>query len=146
MDSVFAFLRTRPRRCILLPSCQVEVGTAPRAVLCAKVQIGLWPVQRCKRERHLQVPGLGPQVSGTGVQVQVPGPGQIQIPNLYPNPNARTWLPTAETRDLKNESPCRLSGLRFPFEPFFPSGQLALCSTGQLTLSLRPSCPPALES
>jgi hypothetical protein len=43
-------------------------------------------------------------------------------------------------------APRRLSGLRFPFEPFFPSGQLALCSTGQLTLSLRPSCPPALES
>ena len=28
------------------------VGTAPRAVLCAKVQIGLRPVQKCKGERH----------------------------------------------------------------------------------------------
>jgi hypothetical protein len=50
-----------------------------------KVQIGLRPVQRSKRERHLQVPGLGPQVSGTGFQVQVQVPGEIQI--LNPNPN-----------------------------------------------------------
>ncbi len=51
----------------------------------AKVQIGLRPVQRCKRERHLQVPGLGPQVSGTGFQVQVQVPGEIPNLNLYPN-------------------------------------------------------------
>ena len=37
--------------------------------------------------RVFQVPGLGPQVSGTGVQAQVRVPGKIQILNLYPNPN-----------------------------------------------------------
>ncbi len=51
----------------------------------AKVQIGLRPVQRCKRERNLQVTGLGPQVSGAGFQVQVRVPGEIQNLNLYPN-------------------------------------------------------------
>jgi len=52
----------------------------------AKVQIGLRPVQRCKRGRHIQVPGLGPQVSGTGyqVQVRVRVRGKLQILNLYP--------------------------------------------------------------
>jgi hypothetical protein len=38
----------------------------------------------CKRERQFQVPGLGPQVSGTGYQVQVRVRGNIQILNLYP--------------------------------------------------------------
>jgi len=28
-------------------------------------------------------------------------PGEMQIPYLYPNLITRTWLPTAETRDLK---------------------------------------------
>jgi hypothetical protein len=64
------------------------VGTAPRAVLSAKVQIGLRPVQRCKSGTHLRVPGLGPQVSGTGYQVQVRVRGKIQVLNLYPNLNA----------------------------------------------------------
>ena len=39
------------------------------------------------QERHFQVPGLGPQVSGTGYQVQVQVRGEIQILNLYPNLN-----------------------------------------------------------
>ncbi|MEY3813161.1 MAG: hypothetical protein RI910_614 [Verrucomicrobiota bacterium] len=38
----------------------------------------------CKREKQFQVPGLGPQVSGTGYQVQVRVRGNIQILNLYP--------------------------------------------------------------
>ena len=53
---------------------------------------------------HSQVPGLGPQVSGTGnrAQVQVPGiRSRLQIPYPYPNLNTRTWIPTAETRDQK---------------------------------------------
>ena len=32
---------------------EVKVGTAPRAVLSAKVQIGLRPVQRCKSVRAM---------------------------------------------------------------------------------------------
>ena len=36
---------------------------------------------------NFQVPGLGPQVSGSGVQVQVRVPGEIHILNLYPNLN-----------------------------------------------------------
>jgi len=39
-------------------------------------------VQRCKRGDIFR-----PQVSGTGVQVQVRVPGKVQILNLYPNPN-----------------------------------------------------------
>jgi hypothetical protein len=42
---------------------------------------------KCKSGTHLQVPGLGPQVSGTGYQVQVRVQGEIQILNLYPNLN-----------------------------------------------------------
>ena len=69
----------------------------------AKVQIGLRPVQRCKymvlavsgwrlgmhltQGRYSRVPGLGPQVSGTGYQVQVRVRGKIQILNLYLNLN-----------------------------------------------------------
>ena len=41
----------------------------------------------CKGEKHFQVSGLGPQVSGTGYQVQVRARDKIQILNLYPNPN-----------------------------------------------------------
>jgi len=57
------------------PMCK----SANRPTACAKVQ--MW--------RHFQVPGLGPQVSGTGYQVQVRVQGEIQILNLYPNLN--TW-------------------------------------------------------
>ena len=42
---------------------------------------------------HSQVPGLGPQVPGSGVLVQ----GQVQDPNPYPNLITRTRYPTAET-------------------------------------------------
>ena len=92
------------------------VGTAPRAVLGAKVQIGLRPVQRCKRERHFQVPGLGPRVSGSGDQLQVLVRGKIQVLNLYPNLRTCAWYLTAETRDLKVYAPSQSSGLRFPLE------------------------------
>jgi hypothetical protein len=110
-------------------------GTAPRAVLSAKVQIGLRPVQRCKRGRHRQVPGLGPRVSGSGAREQLQARGEIQILNLHPNLKTRTRLPGAETRDLKTIashvctfaqelrsglhrafSPRQSSCLRFPFE------------------------------
>jgi hypothetical protein len=36
---------------------------------------------------HFRVSGLGPQVSGTGYQVQVRVLGEIHVPNLYPNLN-----------------------------------------------------------
>ena len=36
-------------------------------------------------KRHFRVPGLGPQVSGTGYQVQVRVRGKTQALNLYPN-------------------------------------------------------------
>ncbi len=36
---------------------------------------------------YFQVPGLGPQVSGAGYQVQVRVRGKIQVLNLYPNLN-----------------------------------------------------------
>ncbi len=85
MDSVFVPLKTCPRNCLTPAYLSSQVGTAPRAVLCAKVQIGLRPVQRCKREGNLQVTGLGPQVSGTGFQLQVRVPEVIQNLNLYPN-------------------------------------------------------------
>jgi hypothetical protein len=58
-------------------------------------------VQRCKSKvlavsgwrlgmhltqgRHFRVPGLSPQVSGTGYQVQLLVRGKIKILNLYPN-------------------------------------------------------------
>jgi hypothetical protein len=70
------------------------------------------------------------QVSGTGCQVQVRVRGIIQILNLYPNLNTRTWLPTAETRDLKCVLPSSSSGLRFPFE--LSPLSLANPSTNQL--------------
>ena len=35
-------------------------------------------------KEQFQVPGLGPQVSGAGYQVQVRVRGKIQILNLYP--------------------------------------------------------------
>ena len=48
---------------------------------------------------------LGSQVSALRSQVRVIwyryGCGENQVLNLYPNPNTRTWLQTAETRDLK---------------------------------------------
>jgi hypothetical protein len=93
-----------------------RVGAVPRAALGAKVQIGLRPVQRCKRERYFQVPGLGPRVSGSGDQLQVLVRGKIQVLNLYPNLRTCTWYLTAETRDLKVYAPSQSSGLRFPFE------------------------------
>ena len=34
---------------------------------------------------HFRVSGLGPRVSGTGYQVQVRVPGEMQILNLFPN-------------------------------------------------------------
>ena len=46
---------------------------------------------------HSQVPGLGPQVSGSGVQHQV----QVQDPHPYPNLKTRTWIPIS--RDLRPE-------------------------------------------
>jgi hypothetical protein len=39
------------------------------------------------RPRQSRVPGLGHQVSGTGYQVQVRAPGEMQFLNLYPNLN-----------------------------------------------------------
>ena len=42
---------------------------------------------------HSQVPGLGPQVSGSGVQHQV----QVQDPHPCPYLITRTRYPTAET-------------------------------------------------
>jgi len=53
------------------------------------------------REIHFRVPGLSPQVSGTGYQVQVRVRGKVQVLNLYPNLKARTRLLVAETWDLK---------------------------------------------
>jgi len=35
-------------------------------------------------KKHSRVPGLGPQVSGTGYQGQVRVRGKLQILNLYP--------------------------------------------------------------
>jgi hypothetical protein len=58
---------------------------------------------------------FGSQVSALRLQVRVIwyrcGCGEIQVLNLYPNPNTRTRLPAAETRDLKefsylNPYPC----------------------------------------
>jgi hypothetical protein len=80
----------------------------------------------CGHHTHLQVPGLGSQVSGTGVQAQVRVPGEIQILNLYPNLKTRTRLPAAETRDLK--------WFRFP----------PLHCLGLISLALEPSCPQVL--
>ncbi len=42
---------------------------------------------RMLREIHFRVPGLSPQVSGTGYQVQVRVRGKVQVLNLYPNLN-----------------------------------------------------------
>ena len=42
---------------------------------------------------HSQVPGLGPQVPGSGVQHQ----GQVQDPHPYPYLITRARYPTAET-------------------------------------------------
>jgi hypothetical protein len=53
---------------------------------------------------------FGSQVSALRPQVRVIwygyrcGCGEIQVLNLYPNPNTQTRLPTAETRDLKEFS------------------------------------------
>ena len=56
------------------------------------------PATRNAAAHHSQVPGLGRQVSGSGSQDLV----QVRdIPHPYLNPNTRTWLPIAETRDLK---------------------------------------------
>ena len=38
-------------------------------------------------EIHFRVPGLSPQVSGTGYQEQVRVRGKVQVLNLYPNLN-----------------------------------------------------------
>jgi hypothetical protein len=54
MDGVFAFLRTHLHSAH--PASHVKVGAAPGAVLSAKVQTGLRPVQRCKR---VCISGLG---------------------------------------------------------------------------------------
>jgi hypothetical protein len=66
-----------------------RVGTASR-----HRGIEVWVAQKWNA---FLVPGLGPQVSGTGYQVQVRVPGKTQVLNLYPNLSPRTWLPTAET-------------------------------------------------
>ena len=42
---------------------------------------------------HSQVPGLGLQVSGSGIQHQV----QVRARTRPPNQKTRTWLPIAET-------------------------------------------------
>jgi len=51
---------------------------------------------------------FGSQVSALRFQERVIryryGCGEIQVLNLCPNPNTRTRLPTAETRDLKESS------------------------------------------
>ena len=52
-------------------------------------------------KRYFRVSGLSPRVSGAGYQVQERVLGKIQILNLHPNLKTRTWLPPAETRDLK---------------------------------------------
>ena len=82
---------------------------------------------------------LGSQVSAIRSQVQVIryrcGCGKIQILNLYPNPKTWSWLPTAETRDLKMSALANppLSG--FPLDLLFPR-LLALVhgASGQLSL------------
>jgi hypothetical protein len=150
-------------------------GTAPRAVLSAKVQIGLRPVQRCKRGRHRQVPGLGPRVSGSGAREQLQARGEIQILNLHPNLKTRTRLPGAETRDLKTIashvctfaqelrsglhrafSPRQSSGLQFPCELVprlsCPHVNLSTCQlvlpprgSAALTFALLHAAPPQLH-
>ncbi len=68
-----------------------------------------WPVDK-KQDM------LGSQVSAIRSQVQVIrywcGCGKIQILNLYLNLKTWSWLPTAETRDLKMSAPANppLSG------------------------------------
>jgi len=52
-------------------------------------------------KKDFQVPGLGPRVSGSGLQVQV----QVQVPTPNLHLLTRTWLPIAETRDLKMCTP-----------------------------------------
>ena len=141
MDSVFAFLRTRPRHCILLPSCQGRDSTtccplcksANRPAACAKVQT--WETSSGPRSRPS---GLWHGFSGPGT-----GPGQIQIPNLYPNPNTRTWLPTAETRDLKGNylTPLHLCTASSPLPcprvtmPTSPLARFAACHLVNLPAS-----------
>ena len=117
-----------------------QVGTAPRAVLCAKVQIGLRPVQRCKRERHLQVPGLGPQVSGTGYQVQVRVRGNSG-PEPVPEPEHLNLAP--DRRDPRPEM------VSLPTFALLHRSSAPIC-TFALSLSgppsLRPSCPRVTAS
>jgi hypothetical protein len=87
----------------------------------------------CGQYPHSQVPGLGPQVSGTGVQVQVRVPGEFR---------SRTWLPTAETQDLKM---CLLRPTGQPFNystwsPSEPPGLSMFTPCPRVTLS---TCPLA---
>ncbi len=71
------------------------------------------PATRNVAAHHSQVPGLGRQVSGSGYQHQV----QVRaIPYPYLNPNTRTWLPIAETRDLKIFPPPATCGRHPPLE------------------------------
>ncbi len=44
MDSVFAFLRTRPRNCLTPDGLSSQVGTAPRAVLCVSASSSRYPL------------------------------------------------------------------------------------------------------
>ena len=56
----------------------------------------VWTGSRPSLQFHSQVPGLGPQVSGSDLQDQV-----RDCPHPHLNPNTRTRLPIAETRDPK---------------------------------------------
>jgi len=80
--------------------------------------------------KHSQVPGLGHQVSGSGVLVQA----QVQDPHPYLNPITRTWLPTAETRDPK-----KYPAANYPVPLWCPlCGRCLPCPRANL-----PACPLA---
>ena len=113
------------------------VGSALRADLVAT-----HPIQRetgnrnisCGHHTHSQVTGLGPQVSGTGVQVQVRVPGKFR---------SRTWLPTAETQDLKM---CLLrpTGQPFNYSTWSPSEPPGLSMFTPCPRANLPTCPLAV--
>ena len=112
------------------------VGTAPCAVLGAKVQTGLRPVQRCKRGRHRQVPGLGPQVPSSGARLQVRVPGEIKSPNPHLNIFPAPTLIPSFTFALLHAAPPQLHLCTASSPPPCPHVNLpasaALWPTGQL--------------
>ena len=149
MDSVFAFLRTRPRLCIPLPLCQGRDSTT-----CCPLSLGR--VGTACRPSMPRVGMTGPVIRGRAGRTPLPptpiqretGNRNVSFGHISPANHPVSGPPLSEFGHLLPLPTCHLASVS-------PRGSAAFCSTEPLSLRASrgfapcprvtlPACPLAL--